>query len=159
MIYSSEENQAQRDKENQDYIKYVEKKTPNTKHMQNMLWAFLIGGAICVVGEGIKDILKIIIPNISKDDLSILVTVMMILIGAILTSTGVYGKLGSFAGAGSLVPITGFSNAVVASAVEFKTEGYIYGVSSKMFVIAGPIIVYGAISSMLVGLLYYFIYI
>lgn len=143
---------------NRAYLDYVDKKTPNSRHLITMLIAFLVGGAICAVGQGVSDLIKLVAKDIDRECLAALTTAVMIFLGAFFTGTGLYGKLGSFAGAGSVVPITGFANSVVSPAIEFKTEGFIYGVAAKMFVIAGPIIVYGALSSTLVGLIYYFIY-
>ena len=96
--------------------------------------------------------------NLEGDELAAYVSMIMIFIGALLTGLGIYDRIGKYAGGGSIVPITGFANSVVSPAMEFKTEGYIYGLAAKMFIIAGPIIVFGVSSSVLVGLIYYFIY-
>lgn len=141
--------------QNKVYLDYVNKKTPNSRHLITMLWAFIIGGLFCVVGQGISDLIKYIEPSMPLEQVNGYTTFTMVFIGATLTGLGLYGKLGAFAGAGSLVPITGFANAVVAPAIEFKTEGWIYGLSAKMFIIAGPVIVYGVLSSVLVGLIYF----
>lgn len=96
--------------------------------------------------------------NLEGDELASYVSMIMIFLGAILTGFGIYDRIGKYAGGGSIVPITGFANSVVSPAMEFKTEGFIYGLAAKMFTIAGPIIVFGVASSVLVGLIYFFIY-
>jgi stage V sporulation protein AC len=116
-----------------------------------------VGGLICSIGQTIRIVFEQFL-GLSGDELSGFVSAVMIFLGAFLTGLGVYDRIGKFAGGGSIVPITGFANSVVSPAIEFKTEGFIYGVASKMFVIAGPIIVFGIASSVLVGLIYYVIY-
>ena len=117
--------------------------------------AFWVGGLICVIGQLVSDVfIKIGIP---KEQLGTSVSIVMVFLGAILTGVGVYDKLGDFAGAGSVVPITGFANSIVSPAMEFKKEGWVFGVGAKMFAIAGPVLVYGISSSVIVGILYYFI--
>ena len=96
--------------------------------------------------------------SLQGDELAAYVSMIMIFLGALLTGLGLYDRIGKYAGGGSIVPITGFANSVVSPAMEFKTEGYIYGLAAKMFIIAGPIIVFGVASSVLVGIVYYFIY-
>ena len=117
--------------------------------------AFWVGGLICVIGQFINDIfLKMGVP---KDELGTYVSIVMVFLGAVLTGIGVYDKLGDYAGAGSVVPITGFANSIVSPAMEFKKEGFVFGVAAKMFTIAGPVLVYGIGSSVIVGILYYFL--
>jgi stage V sporulation protein AC len=120
----------------------------------NSFRAFWTGGLICIVGEVIYDIL--IYFGMEKLEAIAFESILMILIGSILTGLGIYDKIGDYAGAGSVVPITGFANSIVSPAIEFKKEGFVFGVASKMFVIAGPVLVYGITSSFIVGLLYYF---
>ena len=108
-----------------------------------MLAAFFVGGLICCVGEGVSDLLKLIFPAMTEEDVATWTTVVMIFAGSFLTAIGVYDKLGHFAGGGSIIPITGFANSVVSPAVEYNREGVFFGVCAKMFVIAGPIIVFG----------------
>ncbi|MGH4119852.1 stage V sporulation protein AC [Clostridium sp.] len=116
--------------------------------------AFWVGGTICVIGQFVSDIFASM--GVPKDELGTYVSIVMIFLGAILTGIGIYDKLGDFAGAGSVVPITGFANSIVAPAMEFKKEGFVFGVAAKMFIIAGPVLVYGIGSSVIVGILYYF---
>ena len=137
------------------YQEYVKNTAPKSPMMRSIIAAFLVGGLICVIGEGIKDIIKLIDPTMAKEDVGSWVSISMIFLGSFLTAIGVYDKIGHYAGAGSIVPITGFANSVVSPAMEFKTEGYIYGTAAKMFVVAGPIIVFGIASSVLVGILYF----
>ncbi len=141
-----------------NYLEYVTRKCPKTQEGQTLLWAFIIGGAICSVGQVFHDIFENLFWTYSEDQLAMVVTATMIFIGSTLTGLGVYDKLGAFAGAGSMIPITGFANSVVSPALEFKSEGWIYGLASKMFIIAGPVIVYGTLGAGLVGLIYFFIY-
>lgn len=141
--------------EKDDYLKLVEKLSPNSHIVKDCAKAFLVGGLICIVGQFIID--SLISFGMSKDDAGVYTSMILIFIGVLLTGLGVYSKIGKFAGAGSLIPITGFANAVASPSMEFKKEGYIYGVGSKMFVIAGPVIVYGVTASIIVGTIYYFV--
>ena len=143
-----------KDCENINYLNYVKGVSPKTKESKTLLHAFLVGGLICSIGQTFRFLLEFGI-GLSGDELSSYVSMIMIFLGAFLTGLGVYDRIGKFAGGGSIVPITGFANSVVSPAVEFKTEGYIYGTAAKMFVIAGPIIVFGVASSVLVGLIYF----
>ncbi len=140
--------------ENKNYLQYVKAISPKTKQKRSLLRAFYVGGLICCMGQGFRYLFEYGF-GLSGDELSSYVSMIMIFIGAFLTGLGVYDRIGKFAGGGSIVPITGFANSVVSPAVEFKTEGYIYGTAAKMFVIAGPIIVFGIASSVLVGILYF----
>lgn len=142
---------------NKNYLNYVKGISPKTNEKRTLIRAFLVGGLICVIGQGIRYALEYGI-GLTGDELSAYVSMVMIFLGAFLTGLGVYDRIGKFAGGGSIVPITGFANSVVSPSMEFKTEGYVYGTASKMFVIAGPIIVFGIASSVLVGLIYYFGY-
>lgn len=131
----------------------VQKPKPNI--MKNCVCAFLIGGLICDVGQLVSDIYSRY--GVETQDLGMYTSATMIFIGAFLTGIGVYDKIASIAGAGTIVPITGFANSIVAPAIEFKKEGFVLGVSAKMFTIAGPVLVYGIGSSVIIGLIYYFI--
>ncbi len=142
---------------NQNYLEYVKKISPKTKEFRSIFRAFWVGGVICMIGQGIRYALKYGF-NLSGDELSSYVSMILIFLGALLTGLGVYDRIGKYAGGGSIVPITGFANSVVSPAMEFKTEGYIYGLAAKMFLVSGPIIVFGIASSVLVGLIYYVIY-
>ncbi|MBE7083691.1 MAG: stage V sporulation protein AC [Clostridiales bacterium] len=139
---------------NNNYLEYVKAISPKTNQKRSLLHAFWVGGTICCIGQTFRFILENFI-GLSGDELSAYVSMIMIFLGAFLTGLGVYDRIGKYAGGGSIVPITGFANSVVSPAVEFKTEGYIFGTAAKMFTVAGPIIVFGVASSVLVGLLYF----
>lgn len=138
----------------QKFQQLYEQSKPKPNILLNSFRAFWTGGLICIVGEVIYDIL--IYFGIEKFEAMAFESILMILIGSILTGLGIYDKIGDYAGAGSVVPITGFANSIVSPAIEFKKEGFVFGVASKMFVIAGPVLVYGITSSFILGLLYYF---
>ena len=140
-----------------EYIELVKKTTPKSREIKTLVYAFLVGGFICCLGELIGDMLLLLIPKIGKVTTGQITSCILIFLGSLLTGIGVYDKIGKFAGAGSIVPITGFANSVVSPAMEFNREGIVLGVMSKMFVVAGPIIVSGVVSSMLVGLIYWII--
>lgn len=135
------------------YQEQVKKKTPPSKLFRNFVRAFWVGGLICVFAQILISILKNI--GLHTDTISAIVPMTMIFIGAFLTGLNIYDNIGSYAGAGSIVPITGFANSIVAPAMEFKSEGYVLGVGARMFVIAGPVLVYGLIISTIGGILYY----
>ena len=139
---------------NKNYLEYVKAISPKTKQKRSLFHAFWVGGVICSIGQTIRYLLQYF-AGLSGDELSSFVSMIMIFLGALLTGLGVYDRIGKYAGGGSIVPITGFANSVVSPAMEFKTEGYIYGTAAKMFVVAGPIIVFGIASSVLVGVLYF----
>lgn len=141
-----------------NYAEYVSEKCPKTSEAKTLPIAFLVGGAICSVGECFRLLYEEVFWTFTETEIASAVSATMIFIGAFLTGIGVYDRLGSVAGAGSMVPITGFANSVVSPALEFRSEGMVYGLAAKIFIIAGPIIVYGTISSALVGLIYYFVY-
>lgn len=139
---------------NNNYLEYVKGVLPKTNQKKSLLHAFWVGGVICSIGQVIRFLLQWGF-NLSGDELSAFVSMTMIFLGAFLTGLGVYDRIGKYAGGGSIVPITGFANSVVSPSIEFKTEGYVYGTAAKMFVIAGPIIVFGIASSVLVGIIYF----
>ena len=132
-----------------EYNKIVERNSPKSKTLQNCARAFVFGGAICAVGQGIMEIISLL--GAKDQDARTLTSVALIFLGVLLTLLGVYDKIAKYAGAGTLVPITGFANAVSAPAIEFKTEGFITGVGAKMFIIAGPVIVYGTSAAIIYG--------
>lgn len=136
-----------------DYQNYVDKVTPNSKTAFNVFKAFIVGGLICIGGQIILDFWTN--QGLSKDDASSATSISLIFIGIFLTALNIYNKIGKFAGAGSIVPITGFANSIASPAIEFKSEGLILGVGAKLFQIAGPVLVYGISTSMLVGLIYF----
>lgn len=137
------------------YNKMATDATPKSKIFQDCLKAFLVGGLICDVGQFILNLSTQF--GFSKEQVMNIVPIVMIFLGALLTGTGTYSKLANFGGAGTVVPITGFSNAVVSPAIEFKKEGFIFGVAAKMFTIAGPVLVYGIGTSVIIGMVYYVI--
>ena len=139
---------------NNNYLEYVKGISPKTNQKRSLLRAFWVGGVICSIGQTIRYLFEYGL-NLQGDELSSYVSMVMIFLGAFLTGLGVHDRIGKYAGGGSIVPITGFANSVVSPAVEFKTEGYVYGTAAKMFVVAGPIIVFGIASSVLVGILYF----
>ncbi|MBR2337685.1 MAG: stage V sporulation protein AC [Clostridia bacterium] len=141
---------------NSKYLEYVSKISPKTNEKRSLLRAFFVGGTICLIGQFIRFFLEFTF-GLYGDVLSGTTSVILIFIGSLLTGLGVYDRIGKFAGGGSIVPITGFANSVVSPAMEFKTEGFIYGLAAKMFVIAGPILVFGILGSVSVGIIYYIV--
>ena len=139
----------------QKFDTLVKQVQPKKSLLKDCINAFIVGGLICVIGQFFNN--YFLSKGISTDDVGTYVSIVMIFIGALLTGIGVYDKIAKFAGAGTVVPITGFSNSIVSPAMEFKKEGYVFGVAAKMFTIAGPVLVYGIGSSWIVGLIYYFI--
>lgn len=141
---------------NENYLAYVNSFDPPTKHFKNCFRAFLVGGFICCIGQFFREIFERAV-GLHGDELSAAVSVVLIFLGVLLTGFGVYDRIGRNAGAGSIVPITGFANSVASPAIEFKTEGVVYGLAAKMFIVAGPIIVFGVLAGTLVGILYLFL--
>ena len=134
------------------YQEYVDKKSPNSPILKNCFNAFWIGGLICSIGQIILDFC--LYKGIEKEQAGSIVSIVLIGISAFLTGLNVFNKIGKIAGAGSLIPITGFANSIVAPSMEYKSEGYIMGVSAKMFTVAGPVLVYGISTAILVGIVY-----
>ena len=126
---------------------------PKPKYFKNIVLAFLVGGSICTIGQFILNMM--IKFGVDKELAKAWLPIIMIFLGALLTGVGVYDKIATFGGAGTVVPITGFSNAVVSPAIEFKKEGFVFGVAAKMFTIAGPVLVYGIGTSVIIGIIYY----
>ena len=141
---------------NKNYLTYVRSFDPPTKHFKNCLRAFLVGGLICCIGQFFRIFLENVF-HLSGDELAGTTSILLIFLGSFLTGLGVYDRIGRNAGAGSIVPITGFANSVTSPAIEFKTEGFFYGMAAKMFVVAGPIIVYGVLLGATTGIIYYFL--
>lgn len=141
---------------NKQYLEYVKSLAPRTKHLHNCWRAFIVGGLICCIGQFLRYELEAIF-KLSGDELAGTVSVILIFIGCLLTGLGVYDRIGKVAGGGSIVPITGFANSVCSPALEFKSEGFITGMAAKMFIVAGPIIVYGVLAGSTVGFIYYII--
>ena len=140
---------------NSEYEALTNAKSPDSPMLKNIVFAFLTGGTICLIGQLIINFS--VSKGLTFEAASSVAAVVLVFLSALLTSLDVYDSIAKFAGAGTLVPITGFANAVVAPAIEFRSEGYIMGLGAKMFVIAGPVIVYGTVSSVLAGFVYYFI--
>ena len=138
---------------NQEYSNMVKKASPPSPIIKNCIWAYIVGGSICAIGQGFIEIYLAL--GISKEIAMPLSSVTLVFLSALFTGLGLYDKLATHAGAGTLVPITGFANAVCSPAVEFKTEGYILGVGAKMFTSAGPVIVYGTVASVIYGVIYW----
>ena len=136
----------------QGYQEYVDKKSPNSPIVKNIFNAFWTGGLICSIGQIILNICKE--RGLDQTMSGTVVSIILIGISALLTGLNLFNKIGKFCGAGSLVPITGFANSVVSPAMEYKSEGYVMGVGAKMFTVAGPVLVFGISSSIVVGLLY-----
>jgi len=137
----------------EQYSKYIDEKSPKSNILKNTAMAFVSGGAICTIAQGIGAYMRF--RGMGEQAVANALPIIMIAIGAFLTGIGIYEKIAKRAGAGTLVPITGFANAIVSPAMEFKSEGLILGLAAKMFVIAGPVIVYGTITSIIIGIAYY----
>ncbi|MGE5473496.1 MAG: stage V sporulation protein AC [Ignavibacteriales bacterium] len=137
----------------QEYQDYVKTKSPNTSIIKNVIWAFVVGGIICTIGELFRNLFASLGFNV--DTVANLTSITMIFLGAFLTGINIYDEIGKRAGAGSIVPITGFANSIVAPAMEYKSEGYVMGVGSKMFLLAGPVLVYGISASVIIGILFF----
>lgn len=144
-------------KRNEAYNRYVQAKIPKTKAWPSLFNSFWVGGVICSIGQGINDLILLLFPNMAEQTAWAYTLIALIFIASFLTAIGVYDKIGKFAGGGSIVPITGFSNSITSPALEFKHEGIIYGICVKMFTIAGPVIVSGVVASFIVGIIYLFI--
>lgn len=138
-----------------EYSEIVKKHSGKSPVFKDTLRAFLCGGAICAFGQFLRN--RYMAMNMDKDLAGTCVCITLIFIASLLTALGIFDKIGKFAGAGTLIPITGFSNAVTSPAMEFRTEGLIPGTAAKMFDVAGPVIVFGTASSLIAGIIYYFI--
>lgn len=138
------------------YKKYAQAHAPRSPVAKNTLNAFCIGGLICAIGQGFNDLYHIVF-GFSEDDAGLLSSVSLILISVLLTSFGVFDEVAKVAGAGTLVPITGFANAVVSPAIDSKSEGFVLGVGAKIFTVAGPVLLYGILSGAIYGVIYYII--
>lgn len=134
------------------YQEYVDKKTPNSPILKNCFNAFWVGGLICTIGQIILNICKE--RGFDTQASGTIVSILLIGIAAFLTGLNLFNKIGKFAGAGSLIPITGFANSIVSPAMEYKSEGYVMGVGGKMFTVAGPVLVFAISASIIVGIIY-----
>lgn len=135
------------------YSEMTKKASPPSPKVKDFIWAYMVGGAICVIGQLLIELYTNM--GLSEKVVKMAVPVSIIFLAALLTGLGLFDKIAKRAGAGTLVPITGFANAVVSPAIEFKNEGYILGVGAKIFTIAGPVIMYGTIASVIYGLIYW----
>jgi SpoVA protein. len=138
-----------------EYAAQVKKKMPKSSMAGNLLKAFWVGGAICTLGELMRQI-ALNAMGLDEAGVAAFSSIIMIALGAFLTSLGIYDIIGKYAGAGSIVPITGFANSIVAPAMEYKREGFILGVGAQMFTVAGPVLVFGITASVLAGIVYFF---
>ena len=137
------------------YSEMTKKASPPSPKIKDFIWAYVVGGAICVIGQLFSEFYTSL--DLPEKVVKMAVPVSIIFVAALLTGFGVFDKIARLAGAGTLVPITGFANAVVSPAIEFKNEGYILGVGAKIFTIAGPVIMYGTIASVIYGVIYWFV--
>ena len=138
---------------NKEYSKVVKKLSPKSPKIKDFIWAYLVGGFICVIGQLLMEFYTYL--ELEEKVIKMAVPVSIIFIAALLTGLKLFDKIAKRAGAGTLVPITGFANAVVSPAIEFKTEGFVLGLGAKMFTIAGPVIVYGTVASVIYGVIYW----
>lgn len=136
-----------------EYGKMAKKASPPTKKLKNGCLSFLIGGLICTLGEGIGIVCEKV--GMDADDVKAIIPITLIVITTVLTALGVFDKIAYFAGAGTVVPITGFANSIVSPAMEHQAEGRILGTGANMFKIAGPVIVYGSAAAVIYGIIYY----
>ena len=134
-----------------EYKSYVEQKARKSPIVKDVALAFIIGGLICVVGQAIQDGWSAV--GLNQEDAGTATSVCMVLLSALLTGFNLYNKLARYGGAGTLVPITGFANAVVSPAIDFKSEGFVTGMAAKMFTVAGPVIVFGTLASVIYGVI------
>ena len=145
---------AEERRKHQQYRNMVNDRMPKSKTLLNCVYAFLVGGAICCIGQLVGDAGTLCL-SLDEKQRAAFTSIVMIFLGALFTGVVLYDKLGSFAGAGSVVPITGFANSIVAPAMEHKREGLVLGVAANMFTIAGPVLVYGIVSGMIIGIIYW----
>lgn len=142
---------------NEEYLQYVERETPKTGWFVSMLHAFIMGGVICCLGQMCGDIIRAFNPNMDLLRVGSWVNIIIISLTIILTGIGVFDRLAKYGGAGTFIPISGFANSIASCAIEFKNEGLVFGIGSKMFFVAGPVIVNGVAYSIVVGLVYFLI--
>lgn len=147
-----DQKQRQKTAEERRYQQRVNEKMPRSKTLSQCVRAFVAGGLICCIGQAVRAFGETTL-QLDQDGVAALTAIVMVFLGATLTGLGVYDKIGTWAGAGSIVPITGFANSIVSPAMEFKREGLILGTAAKMFTIAGPVLVYGVGASVIVGLI------
>ena len=139
---------------NKEYLEYVERKTPKTGWFNSLFHAFIVGGAICCLAQMFGDIIKSFYPTMDLLRVGSWSSIIIITLTIILTALGCFDRIAKFGGAGTFVPISGFANSIASCAIEFKNEGLVFGIGSKMFYVAGPVIVNGVSYSIVVGLIY-----
>lgn len=139
----------------QQYAALVNRLTPKSKLAQGCIRAFWVGGVICMLGQGFTDLAQHFL-QMNSTSAAAFGSIVLIFLTALLTGIGIFDRIGKYAGAGTVVPITGFANAMVSPAMEYRPEGWVLGTGAKLFTIAGPVLVYGISASVIVGLLYYF---
>ncbi|MBE5734963.1 MAG: SpoVA/SpoVAEb family sporulation membrane protein [Clostridiales bacterium] len=142
------------DKLNEKYNQYVQAKIPKTKNFPSLFNSFWVGGLICCIGQGLQDGLMALFPTMSLEVAGTWMLIILIVLASFLTGIGIFDRIGVFAGGGTIVPITGFSNSITSPALEFKKEGIIFGLCVKMFTVAGPVIVNGIAVSIIIGIIY-----
>ena len=140
-----------------NYVEYVEGKSPKTGWFNSLLHAFLIGGAICCLGQMVGDIIKSFYPMMDIQMVGTWSSIFIVALTILLTAFGVFDRLGKVGGAGTFIPISGFANSIASCAIEYKKEGLVFGVGSKMFFVAGPVLVNGVAYSLIVGIVYFII--
>ena len=138
------------------YVRYAKARAPGSPLGKDCVSAFLVGGAICAMGEGIGELWGLI-PSFDEKDVGAMTAITLVFLAVLLTALGVFDKIAKFAGAGTLVPITGFANAVASPAIDSRAEGLVLGVGAKIFTVAGPVLLYGTLAGAVYGLFFYFI--
>lgn len=139
----------------ENYKKFADRHAPKSPIVKDCLMAFWVGGLICVIGQAFSDLYKVW--GLGEETVKMLVPVTLVFLAAFFTGIGVFDRIAKHAGAGTLVPITGFANSVVAPAIDNKAEGWVLGLGAKIFIIAGPVILYGTLASVIYGLVYYIV--
>jgi len=136
------------------YKKYAQARAKKSPIFRDCVWAFAVGGTICTIGEGLRNLYEYV--GLSEDNSGMLASVTLVFITAVLTGLGVFDNIAKYAGGGTIVPISGFANAISAAAIDNKSEGFVPGVGAKIFIIAGPVILYGISTGVVYGVIYYF---
>ena len=142
--------------DNKTYKKYAKAHAPKSPLLKNFIMAFLVGGTICLLGQGLLFLFTNVF-SMKTEDAGLVCSVTFVLLAVILTATGQFEKIAKHAGGGTLVPITGFANAVASSAIDSKNEGFILGLGAKIFTVAGPVLLYGTVAGTLLGVIYYIV--
>lgn len=140
--------------DNKSYARFVKARAPRSPILKNCLWAFLVGGGICLFAEGLNQIFTRL-AGMTRDAAGTLSSVILVFIAVLLTGIGLFDRIARFAGGGTLVPITGFANAVASPAIDARAEGFVLGVGAKIFTVAGPVLLYGTAAGALYGLIYW----